>query len=175
MTKQTKKQKPSFDVADIAVVGGGLTGFAMALSAAHHGVTVSLIDRAPKGQKGDETRSTTINPKSYQHLSDLGVIADFEAKAHVLIPICEIRVSDEKTRPQPGLARPDELITWSNDQHDTPLGYVFRNAEMMAVMQDLVHSHPQITCFNDITVTDFSPNTPIMVMRRQRFTPTQVM
>ena len=55
MTKQTKKQKPSFDVADIAVVGGGLTGFAMALSAAHHGVTVSLIDRAPKGQKGDET------------------------------------------------------------------------------------------------------------------------
>ena len=160
MTKKTQKQNPSFDVADLAVVGGGLTGFAMALSAAHHGVTVALIDRAPKGQKGDETRTTTINPKSYEHLSDLGVIEAFEAKAHVLTPICEIRVSDEKTRPQPGLARPDELITWSNDQHDTPLGFVFRNAEMMAVMQDLVHSHPLINCFNDITVTDFSPKHP---------------
>ena len=160
MTKKTQKQNPSFDVADLAVVGGGLTGFAMALSAAHHGVTVALIDRAPKGQKGDETRTTTINPKSYQHLSDLGVVVAFEAKAHVLTPICKIRVSDEKTRPQPGLARPDELITWSNDQHDTPLGFVFRNAEMMAVMQDLVHSHPLITCFNDITVTDFSPKHP---------------
>ena len=160
MTKKTQKQKSSFDVADLAVVGGGLTGFAMALSAAHHGVAVALIDRAPKGQKGDETRTTTINPKSYQHLSDLGVIERFEAKAHSLIPIREIRVSDEKTRPQPGLARPDELITWSNDQHDMPLGYVFRNAEMMAVMQDLVQSHPLITCFNDITVTDFSPKHP---------------
>ena len=160
MTKKTHKQNPSFDVADLAVVGGGLTGFAMALSAAHHGVTVALIDRAPKGQKGDETRTTTINPKSYQHLSDLGVVVAFEAKAHVLTPICKIRVSDEKTRPQPGLARPDELITWSNDQHDTPLGFVFRNAAMMAVMQDLVYSHPLITCFNDITVTDFSPKHP---------------
>jgi len=30
MTKKTKKQNLSYDVADIAVVGGGLTGFAMA-------------------------------------------------------------------------------------------------------------------------------------------------
>ena len=160
MTKKTKKQNLPYDVADIAVVGGGLTGFAMALSAADHGVTVALIDRAPKGQNGDQTRTTTINPKSYQHLSDLGVITGFEAKNHVMTPIREIRVSDEKTRPQPGLARPDELITWNNDQHDTPLGFVFRNAEMMAVMQDLVQSHPLITCLNDITVTDFSPKHP---------------
>ncbi len=160
MTKKTKKQNPSFDVADIAVVGGGLTGFAMALSAAHHGVTVALIDRAPKGQNTDETRTTTINPKSYQHLSDIGVIEAFESQNHVMTPIREIRVSDEKTRPQPGLARPDELITWNNTQDDTPLGYVFRNAEMMAVMQNLVQSHPLITCLNDITVTDFSPKHP---------------
>ena len=160
MTKKTKKQNLSFDVADLAVVGGGLTGFAMALSAAHHGVTVALIDRAPKGQNTDETRTTTINPKSYQHLSDLGVIEAFESKNHIMTPIREIRVSDEKTRPQPGLARPDELITWNNDQHDAPLGYVFRNAEMMAVMQDLVQTHPLITCSNDITVTDFSPKHP---------------
>ena len=160
MTKKTKKQKLSFDVADLAVVGGGLTGFAMALSAAHHGVTVALIDRAPKGQNTDETRTTTINPKSYQHLSDLGVIEAFESKNHIMTPIREIRVSDEKTRPQPGLARPDELITWNNDQHDAPLGYVFRNAEMMVVMQDLVQTHPLITCSNDITVTDFSPKHP---------------
>ena len=160
MTKKTKKQNLPYDVADIAVVGGGLTGFAIALSAAHHGVTIALIDRAPKRQNGDQTRTTTINPKSYQHLSDLGVIAGFEAKKNMMAPISEIRVSDEKTRPQPGLARPDELITWNNDQNDTPLGYVFRNAEMMAVMQDLVQSHPLITCLNDITVTDFSPKHP---------------
>ena len=163
MTKKTKKPNPSFDVADIAVVGGGLTGFAMALTAAHHGVTVALIDRAPKGQKTDQTRTTTINPKSYRHLSDLGVIAGFEAKKYTMAPITEIRVSDEKTRPQPGLARPDELITWNSDQSDTPdipMGYVFRNAEVAAVMQDLVQSHPLIICFNDITVTDFSPKHP---------------
>ena len=157
MTKKAKKPNLSFDVADIAVVGGGLTGFAMALSAAHHGVAVTLIDRAPKGQNGDETRTTTINPMSYQHLTALGVIEAFEAKNHAMTPIQEIRVSDEKTRPQPGLARPDELITWNNDASDMPLGYVFRNAEMMAVMQDLVQSHPLITCLNDIAVTDFSP------------------
>ena len=160
MTKKTKKQNLSYDVADIAVVGGGLTGFAMALSAAHNGVTVALIDRAPKNQNSDQTRTTTINPKSFQHLSHLGVIEAFEAKNRIMTPIREIRVSDEKTRPQPGLARPDELITWNNDQHDAPLGYVFRNAEMMAVMQELVQSQPQITCLNDITVTDFSPKHP---------------
>ena len=68
MTKKTKKQNLSYDVADIAVVGGGLTGFAMALSATHNGVTVALIDRAPKSQNSDQTRTTTINPKSFQHL-----------------------------------------------------------------------------------------------------------
>ena len=153
-TNQAKTE--SHDVADIAVVGGGLTGFAMALTAAQNGAKVTLIDRAPQNAAGDTTRTTTINPKSYDHLNALGVTDGLMAKNKPMTCLREIRVSDEKTRPQPGLARPDELITWGDPKSDTPLGYVFRNAEVMAVMQELVSAHPLITAYHETAVVDFS-------------------
>ena len=164
MAKPNKKSEHPSDGADVLIVGGGLTGFVMALSAAHQGVQVTLIDRAPKEQQTDTIRTTTINPQSYHHLALLGVVDGLAAHSHAMTPLRHIKVSDEKTRPRPGFARPDELIHWSSMKRNAmagddgaPLGHVFRNAAVMDVMRDLVDAHPLITCHHGISITDFTP------------------
>ena len=182
MTDQQSTSLPFADTpSDIIVIGGGLTGFVMALSAAHEGAAVTLIDRASSNhndnQIGDQTRTTTINPKSYDHLNKLGVIDGLMADKKSMTPLRHIKVSDEKTRPSPGFARSDELISWQQEKTteanqrdpmapdrplapDQPLAYVFRNADVMAVMHDLINQHANITCHNGISITDFTPKHP---------------
>ena len=139
-------------VFDIAVVGGGLAGFAAAISVAEHGVDVVLIDANAKDHIGDTIRTTTINPISYKHLENLGVIAVLDAQGKPMTKLQQIKVSDEKSKPRPGFAVADELIAWENEDDDHPLGYVFRNSDLMPVLQNLVKKHPNITLYDGAIV-----------------------
>ena len=87
---------------DVIVVGAGLNGLMVALTLAEAGVAVHLIDRHDGVFEGDTIRTTTINPASYQHFDALGLWNTYRAGGAEPTPIMQIRVSDEKTKPQPG-------------------------------------------------------------------------
>jgi len=153
------------DAADIIVVGGGLVGFATALSMAQAGASVTLLDRGHSGGGGkttkpDSIRTTTINPASFQQLMALGAVEAMAEDQRPLTPMRQIKVSDAQSQSRPRFAKSDHLITWEESSSDAPLGYVFRNQDMVTVLSKLAQAHPLITIRDGVTVTDFTARHP---------------
>ena len=159
-TKTTVDQ--SAEIAEVLVVGGGLVGFAAALSMAQAGAAVTLLNRQGKTAVTDGIRTTTINPSSYQHLMALGVVEAMAEAQHPLTPMRQIKVSDAQSQPRPRFANADHLIAWHETSSDAPLGYVFRNKDMVAVLSKLADAHPLIKVCEHITVTDFTSRHPTL-------------
>jgi ubiquinone biosynthesis UbiH/UbiF/VisC/COQ6 family hydroxylase len=152
------------DVADIAVVGAGLTGLALALSLAEVGVQVTIINRREGKPSSDAIRTTTINAASYAFLDKLGMIARLNAAGAGLTPVDKIRVSDDKTRNKSNVK--DQLIEWQkdvfgkDDDASPPLAWVFRNHQLEAALHQSCCDHPAITMVNKTVITNFTSRHP---------------
>ncbi|MCE2516903.1 MAG: FAD-dependent oxidoreductase [Alphaproteobacteria bacterium] len=143
---------------DVVVVGAGLTGLVLALSLADAGAQVTVMDRGTGEPAADKTRTTTINAASHDWLDQLDVLDALSRKGHRLTPVHRIRVSDDKTRPRPGLNVRDQLMEWQDD--DAPLAWVFRNRAMEEALLDTCRGHPNITIMTGMVVKDFTSNHP---------------
>jgi ubiquinone biosynthesis UbiH/UbiF/VisC/COQ6 family hydroxylase len=156
----SKKKHPGHLPDDIVVVGAGLTGLVLGLSLAHAGYRVNLIDRGDGLPATDTIRTTTINKFSYNHIKSLGVWAEFQRLGEGPVPVCQIRVSDEKTKSQSGRLVPDALINWNTEPSDDPLAWVFQNRQMEEALSSLVHDHPNITITPKTVIQNYSPQHP---------------
>lgn len=157
-SRQSPKADPPARLHDVVVVGAGLTGLALALSLAEAGVQVTVMDRGTGKPSADRTRTTTINAASRDWLDRLGVLAVLEKSGGHLTPVHRIRVSDDKTRPRPGLNVKDQLMEWQDD--DAPLAWVFRNRVMEEALHAACQDAAAVTIMPDVTVKDFTPNHP---------------
>jgi 2-polyprenyl-6-methoxyphenol 4-hydroxylase len=129
---------------DIAIVGGGLMGAALALLLAQSlpGRRIQLLEQKPLIGASDQSlaqphfdaRSTALAPTSVRLLERLGVWAALSRHATAIM---RVQVSD---RGYPGWVR---LTTDSN--HGDPLGFVVENRALSRVLVDALLATPALT------------------------------
>ena len=134
--------------ADIAIIGGGLTGKMMALTLLHSGYEIFLC--APEIKKTTlDRRTTTIHKAGYKMLSALGVIDCLKAP---MVPIHTIQIAIGR---EVG-ARSDWLMNW----HETPtksgalepMAYVVENHHLDSALDEALGHHPladKLTILNE--------------------------
>ncbi len=125
----------------IHIVGGGLTGYAAALTLAQAGFPTHLYQ--PDVPADDTLRTTTINPMAYDMLDQLGIIDTLPNDA--LTPIHQIIVTDDAERTNPL----DAIMSWGNDKKnddtDVPLAWVIGNMVLVRAMQNMIAKNNHIT------------------------------
>lgn len=158
----------SEDLHDVAVIGAGLAGLALALSLAETGIKVMVLDRGDGTPSSDPIRTTTINAASYAQLTQIGMIDAMAAANLPITPVHQINVTDQQSQGQrqgqsgakfaPTLNTNDQLITWQDG--DAPLAWVFRNHHLEEVLHQACRDHPEVTMKANVTVTDYTPKHP---------------
>lgn len=120
---------------DIAVIGGGLNGTALALALAHAGFTVRVFDAAPLDIRADDAfdgRATAIAAGSRAMLRTLGV---WERVADTAQPISDIVVSDGRVSEG---ASPLFLHFDHREVGDEPFGTLVENRFLRRALHDAV-------------------------------------
>ena len=135
--------------ADIAIIGGGLTGKMMALTLLHSGYEILVF--APEVKKTAlDRRTTTIHKAGYKMLSTLGVIDHLETP---MVPIHSIHIAIGKEM----ASRSDWLINWHETPTKTgaiePMAYVVENHSLDAAL-DKALSHNSMA--DKLTILDNS-------------------
>jgi len=126
---------------DVAIVGGGLNGAALALALAHAGFTVRVFDAAPLDTRSDDAfdgRATAIAAGSRAMLRKLGV---WERVADTVEPISDIVVSDGRVSEG---ASPLFLHFDHREVGDEPFGTLVENRFLRRALYDLVAENDAI-------------------------------
>jgi 2-octaprenyl-6-methoxyphenol hydroxylase len=124
------------DRADVIILGGGLIGLTLAIALDRHGLSTIVIDPAdPATQLAPayDGRATAVASASYRMLETIGVAARLEGEG---CPIRTIRVSD-------GLA-PGGIV-FDAPEDDDPLGIMFENRRLRAVLREAAEDAPNVT------------------------------
>lgn len=131
---------PSETVAtDLLVVGGGMTGLALALACAEGGLSVAVVEPGPLARQKEaafDGRVSAIALGSKRMLDVLGLWDRMALKAE---PILEIRVTDDEA--------PLFLHYDHRDVGPDPLGYIVENRVIRAALVDALEARPAIRCF----------------------------
>ena len=129
------------DTSDIAVIGGGLNGAALALALAREGFDVTIFDAAPLDVRADEGfdgRATAIAAGSRAMLRKLGV---WERVADTTEPISDILVSDGRVSEG---ASSLFLHFDHKEVGDEPFGTLVENRFLRRALYDAVAEHEAI-------------------------------
>ncbi len=134
---------------DIAIVGGGLNGPALALGLAQAGLRVTLIDTQPLarlGGAGFDGRSYALALTSVRLLQGLGV---WEAVADDAQPMLEIKVTD-------GRAGKGPSPLWMHFDHaeieEGPMGHMVEDRHLRRALLNAVEKSNAITLRNGVSV-----------------------
>lgn len=118
-------------MADVVVIGGGLTGLMTAIALSHAGPRIHLVDRARNDAAQADERTTTINAAGARMLRALDVWD------RMTVPPAEVmRVAVTEGPAPTGLAarrRRDSDLSWYGD--DGPMGYVVSNAALQEALR----------------------------------------
>lgn len=147
--RTTISRHMDFDT-DIAIIGGGLNGPALALALAASGQNVTLIDMlATKLRKnaGFDGRSYALALTSTRLLDGLGIWADIDAHAQ---PMLEIKVTDGRAGdgPSPFFMHFDHA-----EIEEGPMGFMVEDRHLRRALLDRVKDTSGITQLNGQTVT----------------------
>jgi len=125
--------------ADIAVVGGGLSGLALAIACAAAGIETAVIDRADQAKFRDaayDGRTTAIAYGSQQVLKGIGV---WDTLAPHAEPIREIRVVDGDS---------PLFLHYDRAEIDAEaLGYIVENRLLRSALQARAEALPSLTLY----------------------------
>ncbi|MEQ6203179.1 FAD-dependent monooxygenase [Sulfitobacter sp. HNIBRBA2951] len=144
----------SFDT-DIAIVGGGLNGPALALALAGAGLDVTLIDAqaaAPRKEDGFDGRSYALALTSVRMLEGIGV---WGAVAEHAQPMLEIKVTDGRAGegPSPFFMHFDHA-----EIEEGPMGHMVEDRHLRRALMDAVAGTSGITVMNGTKVTAQAPD-----------------
>lgn len=136
---------------DIAIIGGGLNGPALALGLAQTGLRVALIDTLDvKTRKNAafDGRSYALALTSTRLLQGLGVWGAVEENAQ---PMLEIKVTDGRAGdgPSPMFMHFDHA-----EIEEGPMGYMVEDQHLRHALLDAVKSEPGVTQMNGQTVVE---------------------
>lgn len=139
----------TFDT-DIAIVGGGLNGTALALALAQAGQRVCLIDAlaaAPRKLAGFDGRSYAMALASTRLLEGIGV---WDAVADDAQPMLEIKVSDGRAGEGPA---PFFMHFDHAEIEEGPMGFMVEDRHLRRALLAAVDAEPLITQRNETRVT----------------------
>ncbi|HEX3971292.1 MAG TPA: UbiH/UbiF/VisC/COQ6 family ubiquinone biosynthesis hydroxylase [Stellaceae bacterium] len=132
--------------ADIAVVGGGLSGLSLAIACAAAGIDTAVIDREDPAKFRDaayDGRTTAIAYGSQQVLKGIGV---WDALAPHAEPIREIRVADGDS--------PLFLHYDRSEIEAEALGYIVENRLLRGALQERAAALPSLALYAPNAVDD---------------------
>ena len=121
-------------MADVTVIGGGLTGLMTAIALSHAGPRIHLVDRTGQDAAPPDERTTTINAAGARMMQALGV---WDRMASAPAKVMRVAVAEG---PAPtGLAarrRRDSDLSWQGG--DRPMGYVVGNAALQDALRTIL-------------------------------------
>lgn len=148
MSEQTKPIDPI--QADVAVVGGGLVGMALALSLAKNNIPSVLIESMsmnPSGNDEDnfDDRTLVINPASQQFWQALGVWSEV---AQYVTTIDHVHVSNQGRF---------GVVSFDKDELEVPqLGHVVAAKRLASILFEQVQNEPLINYFQESKLRNFT-------------------
>ena len=135
---------------DIAIVGGGLNGSALALALAQTGLRVAVVDRFASETRTNpafDGRSYALSHASKRLLAALGVWADVAQDTQAIL---HIKVTDGRVGegPSPFMMEFDHA-----EIEEGPMGFMVEDRHLRRAFQDAISGQTGITQFNEIDVT----------------------
>ncbi|UWR26144.1 FAD-dependent monooxygenase [Sulfitobacter sp. S223] len=135
---------------DIAIVGGGLNGPALALALASSGLKVTVIDALPKApRKADDFdgRSYALALTSVRLLESIGL---WEAVADNAQPMLEIKVTDGRA----GEGTSPFFMHFDHAEiEEGPMGHMVEDRHLRRALMDAVDANSHIEVLNSTEVT----------------------
>lgn len=134
---------------DIAIVGGGLNGPALAIALANNGLRVTVIDALPeptRGLRDFDGRSYALALASMRLLNGIGIWPDVADKTQ---PMLEIKVTDGRAGegPSPWMMHFDHA-----EIEEGPMGYLCEDRYLRRALLAAMDAHPQMTQLSGETV-----------------------
>ena len=135
---------------DIAIVGGGLVGTALALALAQTGFAVTLLDAGPRAEKtvpGFDGRSYAVALGSQRMLVKLGL---WDRLGPTAQPMREIKVTDGKVGPAGVFLG---LHFDAAELEDGPMGYMVEDRHLRPALLDALEAEDRVTVRFETRVT----------------------
>ncbi len=132
------------DTTDLLIIGGGLVGMTLALTAARKGLTSHVVDRADPADltaDGFDGRASAISTASWNLFRNIGIAEGLEAFA---CPISSIAVTDQN---KPG------RIDFQPEPHEGSLGRMFPNQRLRLALFEAAEQEPLIQWHSCAEVT----------------------
>ncbi|HEU4821535.1 MAG TPA: FAD-dependent monooxygenase [Qipengyuania sp.] len=133
------------DRRDLLILGGGLVGMTLALTAAKKGISSHVIDRADPAEltaEGFDGRASAISTASWNLFRNIGIAPALEPQA---CPIATIAVTD---RMRPG------HIHFTPASHEGTLGRMFANRTLRLALFEAARAEPLIAWHAKADVTE---------------------
>lgn len=130
---------------DLLILGGGLVGMTLALTAASRGLSSHVVDRADPAEltaEGFDGRASAISTASWNLFRNIGIAPALEAQA---CPIASIAVTD---RMRPG------RIDFTPAPDEGSLGRMFANRTLRLALFEAARAQPLIAWHAKATVTE---------------------
>ncbi len=137
-------------VTDIAIVGGGLNGPALALACARAGLRSAVIDSLPtqaRRAEGFDGRAYALARASQRMLAALGL---WDGLADHAQPMAQIRVSDGRVADGFALLGLDFA---SAELEDGPMGFMLEDRHLRPALMAALAAEPLIAVMDGTTVT----------------------
>ncbi len=133
------------DTRDLLILGGGLVGMTLALTAARKGISSHVVDRADPADltaEGFDGRASAISTASWNLFTNIGIADRLEPHGS---PISAIAVSDQ--------LKPGE-ITFKPEPHEGSLGRMFANRTLRLALFQAASEEPLIAWHSKANITE---------------------
>jgi len=138
---------------DVAIVGGGLNGPALALALARSGISVAIIDSAPpraRAGAGFDGRAYALAIASRRLLAAIGVWDRIAAKAE---PILHVQTRDGRPGETGSASAAFGLDFDADEIEEGPMGFMVEDRDLHAAFLDAMAAEARITALPGRTVT----------------------